>query len=1010
MSRLPRFEPIVLITSAPPGSHGRDKRKEPASVQGTLTRGSGKKMRLGPRPGLELGSGIPSAKVEVLLPPLGSWKNRLLGRSEKDSELHGTLKLSAHAQQTVVTPRVYDLSVTMFQQKFRVMKPIKQGVLKSYSHCLNFSEIHGVSLTMKWIGVPSIYSAIRIGRTVYQPGDVVIVLPGEDPHRTRQKNSHASSSQSINPLAENWFIRICYLFERKGQQFLHGQWLAHGSKTLLQEAAHSNGLFLMNSCDNIPLASIIQKCNLHWLAPDEKEPPEDGFNRFYCSGLIWDEDLGAFIEAAQTPPLVSPDACAICDSQAAQKEIQTPALNFGSFSYLGANFHELDFIYALHEEDEDAPYLIGQVLSFTSGHADQVPQVQIRQLEHYDDLIGPESRKKDEQRLYFTLKTESIPIKNIVGKCYVQHPSAIQDLGLWLCHEDHFYVQDCSVKPPFIKVEDCNDLRVMDLASHSYCVDCYEKHMEGISEQKLFVQSHQPLQALELFSGAGGLSIGLEDSGFVETRWAIEYAPSAARTFWYNKQHANVYNQDCNILLEHAIETDNGKKLAPLQSLDDGQPLPTLPKPGEVDLICGGPPCQGFSHANRHPHPDDPRNSLVCNMLSFTEFYKPKFFLLENVLGLLDHKLKVKKPGRQEGDVVANGIIKFILRALTSLGYQVRFNVLQAGVYGSPQNRRRIIIWGARRGIPLPDFPIPTHYFETTQWNVQLDTGLRLEPVTRDPERPHRGAPLRAVTVDDAISDLPKFDWYVTSPFTIVLFVDVIRDGRKNPHVVIKATRDEKAGAKRRAAVAIPAFEAASGQCDIDEDPFPGYPDGVSYASAPRTRYQARAREGIAEDADVELHYTARYSETVVERVCNVAIKPGADGRTLPGQLQVKKPDGAAKTSSRDTRYSRVDGGGHFRTAMTTVTPNSQGSTVIHPSQKRVLTVRECARAQGFPDTWKFLSVSERPSTIVRDQLRQIGNAVPVPLSRALGRALGKALIKMWEAEDKARESGSPEL
>ncbi|KAI9459441.1 hypothetical protein BJY52DRAFT_1090290, partial [Lactarius psammicola] len=69
--------------------------------------------------------------------------------------------------------------------------------------------------------------------------------------------------------------------------------------------------------------------------------------------------------------------------------------------------------------------------------------------------------------------------------------------------------------------------------------------------------------------------------------------------------------------------------------------------------------------------------------------------------------------------------------------------------------------------------------------------------------------------------------------------------------------------------------------------------------------------------------------------------------------------------------------------------------------QKRVLTVRECARAQGFPDTWKFLSVSERPSTIVRDQLRQIGNAVPIPLSRALGKALGKALIKMWEAEDK---------
>lgn len=52
-----------------------------------------------------------------------------------------------------------------------------------------------------------------------------------------------------------------------------------------------------------------------------------------------------------------------------------------------------------------------------------------------------------------------------------------------------------------------------------------------------------------------------------------------------------------------------------------------------------------------------------------------------------------------------------------------------------------------------------------------------------------------------------------------------------------------------------------------EEDPFPGYPDGIPYASPPRTRYQARARQGIAEDAEVELHYTARYSTGVIERL-----------------------------------------------------------------------------------------------------------------------------------------------
>ena len=98
-----------------------------------------------------------------------------------------------------------------------------------------------------------------------------------------------------------------------------------------------------------------------------------------------------------------------------------------------------------------------------------------------------------------------------------------------------------------------------------------------------------------------------------------------------------------------------------------------------------------------------------------------------------------------------------------------------------------------------------------------------------------------------------------------------IHNNRKNPHTIIEATRADRAEAKRRAAIGIPAFEAVSsrsGVWDQDEDDiFPGYPDGVSYASAPRTRYQVRARQGIAEDADVKLHYTASFSETVVERL-----------------------------------------------------------------------------------------------------------------------------------------------
>ncbi|KAF8503256.1 S-adenosyl-L-methionine-dependent methyltransferase [Russula emetica] len=909
---------------------------------------------------------------------------------------------------TVVTPEVFALSMAFFLQCFKVVKPFSQAFFRSCSHSLNMGEIHGSFPIIKWIGSPvsSVYGAVKIGKTIYMPGEVVIVLPGEDPDKTRQKNAQALSSQSLNSLAEYWFIRICYLFERDGQQFLHGQWLAHGSKTLLQETAHSNGLFLMNSCDDVPLASIIQKCNLHWLAPNEMEHLEDTHNRFYCSNLIWDEDLAAFLESTQDPFNTElSHFCAICDSQAIKRKSETPILNLGSIFYLGMVYHKLDFIYVLNEQDEDAPYEIGQILNFSQDNANNTIQLQIRKLKHYDDfavkhehnLFNQANWKKDEHHLYYTSQTETISAENITGKCYTQCISAIGNLEAWKHQMNHFYIQD-NFNIPLFMLESSDELQMLDSSTHSYCEECYKEHIKTLEKGDALFKQNRALRALEIFSGAGGLSIGLEESGFVKTRWAIEYAPSAAKTFQANKKHATVYNQDCNTLLEHAIEFYNGKNVPAVRSLDDKTPLPPLPKPGEVDLICGGPPCQGFSQANRHPQPDDPRNSLVCNMLSYVEFYRPKFFLLENVLGLLIHKLQVNKAGPQEGNVVAHGIIKFILRTLTSLGYQVRFSVLQAGVYGSPQNRRRVIFWGARRGLPLPEFPIPTHNFESKQWTVQLDTGLRLDHVTRDPDRPHRGAPLRTVTVDDVISDLPKFDW-------------------KNPHSVIEATRADKAEEKKRAAIGIPAFEAVSnhGAWDQSEgDPFPGYPDGVPYASPPRTRYQALVRQGSAEDAEVELHYTARYSEAVVERVCNVAIELGADWRSLPEELAIDRSS-RKEGQQRDVRYSRIDGSAHFRTATTTVAPNAQGSTVIHPTQKRVLTVRECARAQGFPDSWKFLSVSEKPSTIVRDQLRQIGNAVPVPLSRALGNALGDTLIKMWEAEAETeteadQESGSPDF
>jgi hypothetical protein len=136
---------------------------------------------------------------------------------------------------------------------------------------------------------------------------------------------------------------------------------------------------------------------------------------FHLSGMTWDEDLGAFIEASQTPPhLIASHSCAICDSQSAKKRSETPTLGPGCFLYLGTTYHELDFVYVLNDQDEDAPYIIAQVLSFDMDNLSQTVQVQIRQLEHYDNLA---IHNLDA----FNWKKDEVCIKNLT--CYVTNVS-----------------------------------------------------------------------------------------------------------------------------------------------------------------------------------------------------------------------------------------------------------------------------------------------------------------------------------------------------------------------------------------------------------------------------------------------------------------------------------------------------------------------------------------------------------------------------------------------------------
>ena len=397
------------------------------------------------------------------------------------------------------------------------------------------------------------------------------------------------------------------------------------------------------------------------------------------------------------------------------------------------------------------------------------------------------------------------------------------------------------------------------------------------------------LRTIDLFCGAGGITEGFRQAGYVSL-YGNDVMPEAIETFKLNHSEAIA---DCR-----PIEKVNPTEIREHFGL----------RPGELDVLVGGPPCQGFSINAPERFLNDPRNKLFRHYERFLEEFQPKSFLFENVPGLMSL-----------GD---GKVFRQIIRIFTGLGYQVTAKILFAAHYGVPQERWRLILLGSRLGEVT--HPMPTHY-AVGRANFRGGSTMTFQQDDADRERLQP-----AITVHQAIGDLPCL---------------AMGEGSE----VIGYTTDAHS----------------------------------SYAELMRNPAEVTFN-----------HYAAKLSKQNAERMKHV--KPGGSWRDIPHDLLPKGMQ-RARRSDHTKRYGRLHPDGLAGTMLTKCDPH--WGTVFLPDQDRTLTVREAARFQSFPDTYRFLG--SRVS-----QYEQVGNAVPVLMAKAIADRLRDHLAgqqkKAWKPEKTA--------
>jgi DNA (cytosine-5)-methyltransferase 1 len=473
----------------------------------------------------------------------------------------------------------------------------------------------------------------------------------------------------------------------------------------------------------------------------------------------------------------------------------------------------------------------------------------------------------------------------------------------------------------------------------------------------------EPLRILDLFAGCGGISLGFHAAG-CRIDAAVEIDERAAAT------HALNFHGGSDVQAIHGKSRDI-TKLQP-DNLVEELGLGRLAD--AFDIIVGGPPCQAYTRIGRaklreiaaHPHAFrvDPRADLYLRYLEYVRATQPLAILIENVPDALNY--------------AGHNVMAEIAEALRMIGYTARYTLINAAFHGVPQTRDRTFLIAYRRELGVGvSLPAATHYLELPSGyngtrSVALKHVDRIEGgffIEADHGSPRLPA---AVTCEEAIGDLPSITDHLEGKMQ--------RGPRRFDRLARYHGDGRRIGGYARLMRHWPGFENKEGVWDHvirylprDMQTFREMPNGAEYPEAHATAMRILERRIRKAERDRGRHLTR--SERAAFKKATV---PPYNLGSFPNRWWKLRPNFPS------------------RTLMAHLGKDSYSHIHYDSRQARVISVREAARLQSFPDGFRFCGS-------MNSALRQIGNAVPPLLAKSLAETMVRTIFRTL------KERGGPQ-